>query len=399
MALFRYRAVDDGGEQKLGTKAADDQTHLYQKLKFEGYWLLEAKEEKFKQKSLSKSKTSRREVIDLFIALSTMLNAGVPLLETLESMAEQAKNPTIKHALSAITVSVNSGMTLSDAMAMHDDLFPKQVTTIVLAGETSGRLPETFAELRRYYEWLDQLVGEVKQASTYPLVVLAVVRVFILVLFSFVVPQFTELLSGLDVDPPLVTVLVLSISDLVVATWWSMLATPFVIWFGLKLAIKKSPKFAQKFDKMKLDIPVFGPINRMIALSRFTHNFSMMYQSGIPILDCLRLCGELVGNAELAAIIQEIEHKVGEGEGMMSTLERHNAFSPMLLQMVRVGESTGQLDMAMAQVSGYYDTEIPRQVKRVFSLMEPIVMVGLIGVVGTVALAIFLPLISLMGAM
>lgn len=397
MALYRYRAVDDFGEQRLGALAANNEHALFEKLKLDGYWLLEAKEESFKKKTGVSRKFTRRDIIDLFIALSTMLSAGVPLLESIDSIAEQTENPAIKHAMHSIAISVHDGMGLSEAMAMHAHIFPSQVTTIVSAGEMSGRMPETFAELRRYYEWVDELMGEIKQASTYPVIVLLVVFVFIMVLFSFVVPQFTVLLEGVGVALPLVTQLVIGLSDAVVVYWWLIVSLPVLLWFGVQTWRKKSSLFAQRFDAMKLNLPVFGEMNRMIALSRFSHHFAMMYQSGISILDCLHLCRGLVGNAKLAAVIQEVEHKMGEGEGMLTTLQKHQAFSPMLLQMVKVGESTGQLDLAMEQVSSYYDVEIPRRIKRVFAVLEPAVMFGLILIVGTVAMAIFLPLISLMG--
>ncbi|MDX8387479.1 MAG: type II secretion system F family protein [Ghiorsea sp.] len=398
MPIFNYRAVNDQGIQSNGELVAADEGTLKSMLQQDGFWLLESTQSsKIPFKKSNRIKVNRREIIDFFTSFSTMLNAGVPLMEALNSIAKHNSNPDLKYTLERVYRHVESGMSLSHAMAEYPTVFPKQVTTIIAAGEQSGQLPATFAELRKYYEWLAGLISDVKQASTYPIMVFGVVCIFILTLFTFVVPRFTEMLNGMGVALPLVTLLVIDASDFTITYWWLLLSLPIFTFIGLRFLHRKSPRFARKFDAMKLNFPIFGEINRMIALSRFTHNFSMMFRSGIQILDCLKQCQKLVGNAELASIIKETARNVSEGHSMSDTLAKHQAFPPMLIQMVKVGESTGELDYAMTQVSTYYDEEIPRRVKRVFAILEPIIMLSLIGIVGVVAIAIFLPIISLLG--
>ncbi|MDQ6977403.1 MAG: type II secretion system F family protein [Ghiorsea sp.] len=398
MAMYQYTAVNDAGEKTKGEVFAQDKPHLSNLLNQQGLWLLQCKTiNNPEQHTPSRIKVSRREMIDLFTAFSTMLKAGVPLLDTINALAQNTPNEGLAYVLTMMHADVESGMPLSQTMEKHQTIFPTQVTSVIKAGEHSGQLPATFIELRQYYQWLANLMGDIKQASTYPLIIFFVVCLFILILFTFVVPRFTDMLNGLGVALPMVTSLVIDLSTFTLQYWWLILGTPIILWMGVRWLYKRSTSFANAFDDFKLNLPVFGDINRMIALSRFTHHFSIMFRSGIQILECLQHCRELVGNAKLAVIIHETEKNVREGRNMSETLTKHDAFPPMLLQMIKVGEATGDLDTAMNQVSLYYDEEIPRRVKRVFSILEPIIMLMLIGVVGTVAIAIFLPMVSMLG--
>ena len=398
MTMYQYTAVNDAGEKAKGEVFAQDKPHLSHLLNQQGLWLLQCKTiNNPEQHTPPRIKVSRREMIDLFTAFSTMLKAGVPLLDTIDTLAQNTPNEGLAYVLTMMHADIESGIPLSQAMEKHQTIFPTQVTSVIKAGELSGQLPATFIELRQYYQWLANLMGDIKQASTYPLIIFFVVCLFILILFTFVVPRFTDMLHGLGVALPMVTSLVIDLSAFTLQYWWLILGTPIILWIGIRWLYKRSTSFANLFDDFKLNLPVFGDINRMIALSRFTHHFSIMFRSGIQILECLQHCRELVGNAKLAVIIHETEKNVREGRNMSETLTKHDAFPPMLLQMIKVGETTGDLDAAMNQVSLYYDEEIPRRVKRVFSILEPIIMLILIGVVGTVAIAIFLPMVSMLG--
>lgn len=398
MAMYQYTAVNDAGEKSKNEVFAQDKTQLSHMLNKQSLWLLQCKKiQAPKRHASTRIKVKRREIIDLFTAFSTMLQAGVPLLDTIHTLAQNTYNEGLAHVLAMIHADVESGVPLSQAMEKHPSVFPTQVTSVIKAGEYSGQLPATFIELRQYYQWLANLMGDIKQASTYPLVIFVVVCLFILVLFTFVVPRFTDMLNNLGVALPMVTSLVIDLSDFTLHYWWVILGLPVLLGLSIPWLYKRSPSFANALDDFKLNLPIFGEINRMIALSRFTHHFSIMFRSGIQILECLQHCRELVGNAKLALIIRETEKNVREGRNMSETLSKHDAFPPMLLQMIKVGEATGDLDAAMNQVSLYYDEEIPRRVKHVFSILEPIIMLVLIGIVGTVAIAIFLPMVSMLG--
>lgn len=398
MPMYQYTAVNDAGDKHQGEVFAKDLAHLKQSLNNMGLWLLQSKATKNSARHTpSKVKVKRQDLIDLFASFSTMLKAGVSLLETIHTIAQHTQNEGLKHVLTNIKADVEGGTSLSKAMSKHPSIFPHQVTSVIKAGEHSGQLPATFNELRKYFTWLANLIGDIKQASTYPLIIFIVVCLFILVLFTFVVPRFTAMLDGLGIALPLITSIVIDLSHFATHYWWAILGLPVFFGIVIKALYKHSPAFTNAWDSFKLSLPVFGEINRMIALSQFTHHFSIMFRSGIQILDCLTHCRSLVGNAKLAHIIHETENNVREGKNMSETLAKHDAFPPMLLQMIKVGEATGNLDEAMNQVSTYYDHEIPKRVQRIFAILEPVIMLLLIGIVGTVAIAIFLPMVSMLG--
>jgi len=269
---------------------------------------------------------------------------------------------------------------------------------LVKAGEQTGNMEETFGELRRYLEWLEQVMAGIKQASLYPAIVVIAVGLFIMLLFSFVVPKFAELLEGLDLPLPLMTRLVMETGRFFSATWWIwLLALPTLI-LAIGVARRRFSRFAYLFDELKLRLPLLGRINTMIALSRMTHNMGMLFHSGLPIIQAIVLCQDLVGNRVVARALERVAQDVNNGVRLGEAIGRHEIFPPLLRRMISVGENTGRLDTALAHVSQYYDEEIPRRVKKLFGILEPLITLILILVVGCVALAIFMPLLSLMGA-
>jgi type IV pilus assembly protein PilC len=268
---------------------------------------------------------------------------------------------------------------------------------VIRAGETSSKLPESFADLRNYLEWLDQIIADVRQASLYPAIVFSVVSLFVLLLFTFVIPRFAELLHSVNVPLPLLTTVIFGVSAFVRLTWW--------IWFplllfgtiGVAVGRRVSPGFAFATDQLKLALPVFGELNRMLAISRFTHNLALLYRAGITILNSLSLCQGVVGNKVVERAIARVVEDVKGGAIVSEALRRHPVFPALLLRMTVMGETTGNLDAALENVSSYYNDVIPRRIKKMFTILEPALMLFLIILVGCVALAIYLPILSLMG--
>lgn len=395
MPVFSYVAVDNHGDKVKAECFAKDVASLKQMLGISGMWLLQSNVIDVSKRTRT-VKVNRQELIDLFSSFATMLQANIPILDTVKSVAQYTPNEGLQYTLNLVRDDIESGVPLSEAMAKHPNVFPKQVTSVIQAGEFSGQLPEVFKDLKSYYQWLHNLMKDIKQASSYPIIVFFVVCLFILVLFSFVVPRFEEMLLGLNIPLPFITSVILDISHFMVDYWAGLFIIP-VLWLSINGLYKHSPAFSQSFDKFKLNIPIFGKINHMIALSRFAHHFSMMFRSGIQILDCLKHCRNLVGNAQIASAIKITETYVYEGRNMSEALNKHQVFPPMLLQIIKVGETTGTLDHAMSQLAAYYDDEVPKKIKHLFTVLEPLVMLILIGIVGTVAIAIFLPMVSMMG--
>ena len=403
MPNFRYRCVATDGTIQTGTMEIVNEPELEEHLASQGLWLIEAEEEKVEGKGSRAGsgffvKIKRRDVIDFSIQIATQLNAGVPLMNALEITAEESSNPHFQEIMRTVCQDVESGSTLWEAVDRHPKAFTPEIVSLIRAGESSGNLPEVFGEIRRHLEWVDELMGDIRQASIYPAFILVAIIIFVLVLFTFVVPQFAELLTKLNVELPLITKIVFGFSDFVKATWWIWFAALIIIPTTIGICRRKYRRFAFYYDKLKISLPVFGELNRMISLSRFSHNMSSLFRSGIPILEAIQLCQGLVGNQVLKEALQHVETDMSEGEPMNKVMAQYPVFGSMVVRMVNIGENTGNLDSVLDTVSKYFDETVPRKVKQVFSFMEPAFILFLVSLVAVVALAIFLPIFSLMEA-
>ncbi|MGC8830040.1 MAG: type II secretion system F family protein [Verrucomicrobiia bacterium] len=400
MPTYFYRGVDRKGQYVSGVMEAANESALEEKLESIGFYLLQARpeiEKETREAKMALWRVSRKALIDFFTQMNIQLKAGVPLIQAVESAAEECDNKRFKLILEALHRNVLAGALFYEALEKYPEAFPPQVVSLVRSGEISGRLPETFKDLRDYYEWLDKVISDVRQASIYPMIVLGIVSTFVLALFTLVIPKFMVLMKVARVPVPPLTQFIFGVSEFAKQTWWMWIIAFIGSFIIIRYANRVSPVFAEFIDGLKLKIPMLGEINRMIALSRFAHNLGLMYRAGIPILQALRLCAGLVGNAVVEKAVRGVENTVTAGETIGDSMRRHKVFTSILRRMVILGEITGKLDETLELVSQYYNEMIPRKIKRLFAIAEPAVMLCLIGIVGMVALSIFMPLLSMMG--
>ncbi len=400
MNNYKYRAVDQQGVTQKGVLGAENIDDLRARLKEAGKLLIEAKETREVATGFQGDVKVKPQVILEFVThMSSLSQAGVPILTSLINLAQEASTPQFGRVLDRVWRVVETGVPLHTAMSQFPRVFPQLVINLVQAGEESGTLPETFVELQRYLEWMERMKGEVRQAVIYPTTILTAVLGLFILMFTFVIPRFTPILESLNVPLPFITVAVLALSKFMESTWWIwgilIIGVPIGVW----LSKTRIPGFAFLWDAWILKIPIFGPLKSMIALSRFTHNFGVLYKAGVPVLQGLSLCQRLVGNQIIARALKKVEQDVSEGATISNALRQHPVFPSILIQMVSVGEAAGRLDQTLMHVAHYYNEEIPRRVKKIFGIMEPMITVGLIGTVGIVAVSIFLPMMSLMGGM
>jgi type II secretory pathway component PulF len=398
MSAFHYRAYNASGQTITGVLEADNVTTLENRLRTAGVWLLEAKEGAALAGSsdgqLSSIKVKRSELIAFFVQMSLLLKAGITLPNSLERLAIDFKGTKLGDVLAGVREQVAIGVPLNQAMARFPKTFSREITAMVEAGEVSGKLPEVFESLSSYYEWLDQLTGDIRQALIYPLMVMGAASALVLLLFTFVVPRFVGLLTELNLKVPLLTRIVMAISDALISYWPVLVVLAVGIPIGLKMALKV-PAFACSFDRALMRIPVFGPLVGMFALSRFSQNLAMLYRSGITLLRGLEICQQLVGNRAVEKALVDVRRGVLEGTPMHKCLAQHDVFTPTLITMIATGESSGSLDFALQSVADYYNKIIPRRIKIVFAIFDPVMMVSLIAVVGIVALSVILPILQL----
>ena len=292
-----------------------------------------------------------------------------------------------------------AGRTLHETLSLYPRAFSLHFVSVVRAGETSSHLPEAFEDLRAYFEWVDQMVAQVRQASLYPAIVSFVILCFAIFLFTFIVPKFAHLLGSVGVELPLITKIVFGLGAFFSHYWLFSLLLLLTLAVGIPLANKYSPAFRLRWDGWKLHVPIFGELNLMLALSRFTHNFSILYRAGLPILQAFRACQSgLIGNKVIEQAVGALEEEVKAGSTITESMHRQKVFPALLIRMISVGEISGNLDKALDNVSEYYNQVIPRRIKAVFAVAEPMLMIILIFIVGCVALAIYLPIVALMGA-
>ena len=395
MPEFFYRAVNKNGETRDASLKAENEVSLEAELKAKGWWLIEVKKP-LRQSKKKKVTVNRRELIEFFNNMLIMTQAGITVSVAVEAQSEECENEGFRQVLSDMCMQLESGENLVDAMNRYPKIFPEQVRNLIKAGEFSGNLEDAFEALAKHLEWVDGLMNDIKQASIYPVLITFAVMGLIGLLFTFVVPRFKKIFDALRLELPAVTQSVIDLGEFAQNYWWLVIMIVISVVMILKVGPKFSPKFANTLDQIKLDLPVFGKLNSLIVMSRFTHNFSLLLRAGVPILDALKMCRGLVGNHIMATAILDAEEAVSEGKTVSDGLRGHTVVTPIVLRMMVVGEQTGRLDQSMSHISRRFDQEIPRTIKKVFAFMEPAIMLVLISVVGVVAMAIFLPLLSIM---
>lgn len=398
MSMYHYRAYNAAGQTVSGAVEADGLIMLENRLRGTGLWLLEAKEGGEEVSAeFSHITIKRADLVTFFVQMSLLLRAGITLPSALDRLTEDFKDTKLGTVLDTLREKVAIGMPLNQSMASYPRVFSPETMAIVQAGEVSGKLPEVFESLTGYYEWLDGLVGEIRQALIYPLMVMGASLALVVMLFTFVVPKFVGLLTDLSLTVPLLTRIVMVISNALVHGWPVLLVLIVGIPVGFKLA-KRSPAFACWFDEALMHLPIFGPLIGMFALSRFTNNLGMLYRAGIPLLRGIEICKKLVGNRAIERALDEVYRGVLEGTPLSKCLAAQPIFPQTLVTMIATGETSGTLDFALKSVSDYYNKIIPRRIKIVFAIFDPVMMISLISVVGVVALAVILPILQLWDA-
>jgi type II secretory pathway component PulF len=402
MKTFSYVGLDVRGRSQTGRMHALDEVSLEETLRSNGVWLVEAKAEKDLATEEIRSHpnrygaVSRRDLINFCTLMGFLTKVGIPLVQALDVAAQDCDRVAFAKVIREVKRSVESGLQLADSMARFPKCFSNSMTSLVRAGEQSGALPEAFAELKRYLEWQDQIAADVKQATIYPAIVLITTMIFVLVLFTFVVPRFVGLLSVAKVALPWPTKVVFGVSDFTKATWWIWMIALVVGPIAIQVARKKSHAFAVLWDRLWMRVPLFGSMTHMLWIARFAQNLAVLYRNGVPLVTGLKLCEGLVGSPLVGGIVVDVARRIEEGETFSGALRQHGIFPNLLIRMSVIGEKTGQLDQALENVSGYYNLIVPQRIKRIFGLMEPALILFLVTVVGFVALAVFMPILSLM---
>jgi type II secretory pathway component PulF len=396
MPNFKYRVRDRAGKAIAGTIDAANLQIAGDRLYQLGYFPIKIEEEgetvSFNPSDLWQrfQQVKFEEIIFFSQQLSTLYKAGVPLLTGLMSLAQQIENKKLKTMLEAISRQVEKGSTLFEAMAKYPEVFTPVYVNMIRAGETSGMLGQS---LDRFVTLADRELRtrqRVKEATRYPKIVILSLTIASGVLIAFVIPRFAEVFSRFNTPLPLLTRVMIGINNVFHTYWYIVLVALFGIPFLTRHYIR-TPKGKYLWDRFKIRIPVFGPLFLKIALSRFAYIFVMLNRSGIPILQTLAITSSTIDNVILSQSIEEIGRKVREGSSLTDAMSESGRFTPLVIQMLSVGESSGTLDEMLMRVTEYYDIEVENSIKKLSTYVEPILTLFLGVMVLFLALAVFLP--------
>jgi len=330
--------------------------------------------------------------------LATLVDAGLPLLRGLRVLEKQERNAALKTIIGELAMAIEGGSTFSEALAQHPKTFNRLFVNMVKAGELGGVLEVVLKRLAEFSEKAQKIKGKIKAALFYPVAVMIVATGILILLMTFVVPRFKEVFAGMDVKMPGFTLLVLAISDAIRHHILPTLGGLAVVWI-LFLLFLKTKVGRLIWDKFKLKMPAIGPVISKVAISRFTRTLGTLVSSGVPILQALTIVKETAGNVIISNAVAKVHESVKEGETITAPLESSGVFPPMVVSMVDVGEQTGALPEMLLRIADNYEEEVDNAVAAMTSLLEPIMIVALAFIVGSIVIAMFLPLIAMITQM
>ncbi len=338
-----------------------------------------------------------RDVVIFTRQFATMINAGLPLVQALDILAQQTENKTLAGVTRQVVYDVESGQTLADALRKHPKAFSDLYVNMVAAGEAGGILDTILQRLAQFLEKNDAIIRKVKGAMVYPAVIMTVAVVAVAVLLIFVIPTFQNMFASVNLDLPLPTRIVIGMSNILKSYWWAIIAVIGIGVFSINRYYKTSAGRLQ-LDALMLRFPVLGDVLRKSAVSRFTRTLGTLISSGVSILDGLEITARTAGNMVIHNAVMESRQSIASGDTIAAPLQRSKVFPPMVISMIAVGEQTGGLDEMLSKIADFYDEEVDAAVGTLLSLMEPIMIVVLGVIVGGMVVAMYLPIFDMVNA-
>jgi type IV pilus assembly protein PilC len=398
MPLFLWTAKTKSGETKNGEMEAASADIVDQRLRAQNLTPQKVKKKpaELHLKLPGSSGVTPRDLMIFTRQFSTMIDAGLPLVQCLDILHTQQENIWFKKVLGQVKVDVEGGKTFADALSKHPKVFDPLVVNLVAAGETGGILDTIMSRIALQTEKSVKLAKQIKGALFYPSAVMAVAVGAVAVLLLFVIPVFEKMFADFGGTLPVPTQIVIDVSNWSVNNWYLFIVVPIALVFAGR-AIRQNPKTRRASDKVFLSMPIFGPLLQKTATARFTRTMGTMLSSGVPILDALDIVGRAAGNMIITEGIQYAKRKVSEGKTLADPLAETKLFPSMVCQMVSIGESAGALDTMLNKIADFYEDEVDAAVAGLTSLLEPIIMVFLAVILGGFLIAMYLPIFTIAG--
>lgn len=389
--LFDYKAVSDRGRMTYGQLDAINLVDLEMRLKRMNLDLVTGSPIKHKA-FFGKNHVPRPELINFCFHLEQLTRAGVPILDGLTDLRDSIDHPRFREVIAGLIESIEGGRTLSQALSEHLQIFSQVFCNLVQAGEASGRLPDVLASLSESLKWEDELASHTKKLLMYPAFVASIVLSATVFLMVYMVPQLKLFVKNMGQELPTHTQLLFFVSDLLVNYWYVFLSLPIIAVIAAQATLRSSPLARLRLDGLKLRLPLIGPILKKIILSRFANTFAMLYASGIPVLESIRTTQHIVGNHVVRQALERVEQSIREGQNVAGAFRDADLFPPLVVRMLRIGESTGGLDRALLNVSYFYNRDVKESVGKAQSLIEPMLTLFMGALLGWIMLSVIGPI-------
>lgn len=399
VTAFKYTVRDRTGKTINGVLDAPDERAVAAKLREMGYApvSIATAAPKGLQREITipgmRKKVGLKDLAIFSRQFATMIDAGLSLIRSLNILAEQTENERFKEVIGEVRSAVERGASLSESLAEHDE-FPRLYVALVRAGETAGMLDKVLLRVAATLENDLALRRKIKSALTYPGVVLAMAIVLVGIMLAFIVPTFVGLFESLGGTLPVPTRLLLAASNVLRSWWYVIVFLPVLGWQAFVRA-RKQPRVRHQLDRLKLKLPVFGPLFHKLALSRFSRNLGILLKAGVPILTSLDITAETVNNGVIGDAITDVKQSVTTGETVAGPLSQHDVFPPMVVQMLSVGEETGAMDTMLEKIADFYDNEVESTTEQLTAMLEPVMIGVLGGIVGSMVISLYLPMFKI----
>jgi type II secretory pathway component PulF len=398
MPNYTYHAINEQGVIITGTIEADSSDNAGMKLVEKGYIPSKVKEQRSifgSERWLSiRQKMNPVKITDLILftkQFRSLFKAGVPIVRAFQVLEAQTSDRILKEAIASMSQSIRQGSTLTAAMDRHEAIFSPLYRSMIKAGEISGTLPEALARLIYIIEHESKIKSDIKSALQYPIMVTVALTIAFFVLLTFVVPKFAAMFSRVGLDLPLPTKIAINLYQLLSNYWYLFIGGLVIVIVGLKMYFKTEQGKYMK-DLLVLRLPILGPLFVKAAMSRFASIFGILQASGVPVMSAMKVLSGVIGNNAISREFDRVREQMQEGRGIAAPLGSAKFFTPMVVDMVAIGEETGNIEEMLKEVTIHYDDEVGYAVKRLSDLIGPVLVVGLAAVVGFFALAIFLPM-------
>ena len=395
MPLYRFKAMDVSGKIVTGELDAAHLNDLESRLLKQELDLIVGKETKKRSFSGKTKRLSRRDLISFSFYLEQLSNAGVPFVESLVDLRNSLEPGFFREMTTTLIEDVEAGKTFSEAISEFPRVFSPTFVSLIQAGEVSGEMSQVLNDLHESLKWQDEMISQTRRALTYPLFVGIVLIGVIFFLMIYLVPQLVSFITTMGEELPIYTKVLIAVSGFFVDYWYLIVAIPVVLISVFAYLLKRSKRMQYQFDNIKLKFMVIGPILKKILLARFLNNFGLMFNAGIPVLEALKITEKIANNRVIEKTLQQCRVEISEGKSIVNAFSTTDIFPPLVLRMIRVGESTGDLGTSLKSVNYFFQRDITESIARLQTLIEPVMTVVLGLILGWVMISVLGPIYDL----